>query len=280
MEKAENKKVLVLYTGGTIGMVTTGRGYAPRKRQFHDLLKGMPELYTEGMPKWEIHDMDPLLDSSNIAVDEWNAIGRQVAQAYDRYDGFVILHGTDTMAYTASALSFMLEGCGKPVILTGSQIPLCEIRSDGRDNLVSSILLAADDRIHEVCLYFGGKLLRGNRAMKYSADGLTAFRSPNYPVLAEAEVLVLAAPIYYFTLCAQIQAPIQRMYCVNKPAKVQKMALLMSSYSPDVYAGAEAEDHDICNYWSATDTGIVTAMNEEQKTEQTRAKIAALVNNL
>lgn len=101
-----------------------------------------------------------------------------------------------------------------------------------------------------------------------------------YPVLAEAEVLVLAAPIYYFTLCAQIQAPIQRMYCVNKPAKVQKMALLMSSYSPGVYAGAEAEYHDICNYWSATDTGIVTAMNEEQKTEQTRAKIAALVNNL
>ncbi|MBQ6385179.1 MAG: asparaginase [Lachnospiraceae bacterium] len=188
MEKTVKKRVLILYTGGTIGMATTGRGYAPQKRQFHELLKGMPELYTEGMPKWEIQDMDPLLDSSNIAVDEWNAIGRQVAQAYDRYDGFVILHGTDTMAYTASALSFMLEGCGKPVILTGSQIPLCEIRSDGRDNLVSSILLAADDRIHEVCLYFGGKLLRGNRAMKYSADGLTAFRSPNYPVLAEAGI--------------------------------------------------------------------------------------------
>ena len=145
MEKTVKKRVLILYTGGTIGMATTGRGYAPQKRQFHELLKGMPELYTEGMPKWEIQDMDPLLDSSNIAVDEWNAIGRQVAQAYDRYDGFVILHGTDTMAYTASALSFMLEGCGKPVILTGSQIPLCEIRSDGRDNLVSSILLAADD---------------------------------------------------------------------------------------------------------------------------------------
>ena len=101
-----------------------------------------------------------------------------------------------------------------------------------------------------------------------------------YPVLAEAEVLVLAAPIYYFTLCAQIQAPIQRMYCVNKPAKVQKMALLMSSYSPGVYDGAMAEYRDICNYWSVTDTGIVTAMNDEQKTDGTRAKIAALVSNL
>ena len=101
-----------------------------------------------------------------------------------------------------------------------------------------------------------------------------------YPVLAEAEVLVLAAPIYYFTLCAQIQAPIQRMYCVNEPAKVQKMALLMSSYSPGVYNGAMAEYHDICNYWSVTDTGIVTAKNDEQKTDGIRAKIAALVSNL
>ncbi len=98
-----------------------------------------------------------------------------------------------------------------------------------------------------------------------------------YPLMAEAEVLVLAAPIYYFTLCAQIQAPIQRMYCVNKPAKVQKMALLMSSYSPGVYSGATAEYHDICNYWSAEDAGIVTAKNDEQKTDATKAKIEALV---
>ena len=98
-----------------------------------------------------------------------------------------------------------------------------------------------------------------------------------YPLMAEVEVLVLAAPIYYFTLCAQIQAPIQRMYCVNKPAKVQKMALLMSSYSPGVYSGATAEYHDICNYWSAEDAGIVTAKNDEQKTDATKAKIEALV---
>jgi len=101
-----------------------------------------------------------------------------------------------------------------------------------------------------------------------------------YPLMAEAEVLVLAAPIYYFTLCAQIQAPIQRMYCVNKPAKVQKMALLVSSYSPGVYTGAVSEYHDICRYWSVEDTGIVTAKNDEQKTEATRQKIQELVKKL
>lgn len=100
-----------------------------------------------------------------------------------------------------------------------------------------------------------------------------------YPLMAEAEVLVLAAPIYYFTLCAQIQAPIQRMYSVNKPAKVQKMALLVSSYSPGVYDGAKAEFRDICAYWSATSVGVVTAKNDEQKTDETKAKIEAVVAN-
>ncbi len=100
-----------------------------------------------------------------------------------------------------------------------------------------------------------------------------------YPLMAEAEVLVLAAPIYYFTLCAQIQAPIQRMYSVNKPANVKKMALLMSSYSPGVYTGAIAEYKDICNYWSVEDAGIVTAKNDEQKTDETKAKVEALIGN-
>ena len=104
--------------------------------------------------------MDPLLDSSNITVREWNAIGTVIAENHDRYDGFVVLHGTDTMAYTASALSFTLRNNSKPVILTGSQIPLCEIRNDARDNLITAMLVAANDWVHEVCLYFGGKLLR------------------------------------------------------------------------------------------------------------------------
>ena len=101
-----------------------------------------------------------------------------------------------------------------------------------------------------------------------------------YPLMAEAEVLVLAAPIYYFTLCAQIQTPIQRMYCVNSPAKVKKMALLVSSYSPNVYDGATAEFRDICNYWGVENMGSVTAKNDEQKTEDTRQKIQTLVNRL
>ena len=101
-----------------------------------------------------------------------------------------------------------------------------------------------------------------------------------YPLMAEAEVLVLASPIYYFTMNAQMQAPIQRMYCVDSPAKVKKMALLVSSYSPGVYTGAMAEYHDICNYWHAEDSGIATAMNDEQKTDETKHKIQAIVNNL
>ena len=113
-----------------------------------------------------------------------------IAQKYDDYDGFVVLHGTDTMAYTASALSFMLDGLDKPVVLTGSQIPLCEIRSDGRDNLITALLIAGEGIVREVCLYFGGRLLRGNRATKYSADGLIAFVSPNYPSLAEAGISI------------------------------------------------------------------------------------------
>ncbi len=182
------KKILIIHTGGTIGMFPTDHGYAPSKEDFHRVLASIPELSASSVPVWDLVDMDPLLDSSNISVNEWNKIGATIAKNYDSYDGFVVLHGTDTMAYTASALSFMLRNNAKPVILTGSQIPLCEIRNDARDNLLTSLLIAADDRVHEVCLYFGGKLLRGNRAMKYSADDLIAFESPNYPPLADVGI--------------------------------------------------------------------------------------------
>ena len=182
------KKILMIHTGGTIGMFPTDLGYAPSKEAFHRVLSTIPELSSPGVPAWDLIDMDPLLDSSNISVNEWNKIGSLIAENYSTYDGFVVLHGTDTMAYTASALSFMLRNNAKPVILTGSQIPLCEIRNDARDNLLTSLLIAADDRIHEVCLCFGGKLLRGNRAMKYSADDLIAFESPNYPSLADVGI--------------------------------------------------------------------------------------------
>ena len=184
------KNVLIIYTGGTIGMTRTENGYAPQSGQFRRAMEAIPDLYAEQMPRWDMLEMDPLLDSSNMTVHEWNKIAQLVADHYDAYDGFVVLHGTDTMAYTASALSFMLEGLAKPVILTGSQIPMCEIRSDGRDNLITALLIAGEGVVREVCLYFGGKLLRGNRATKYSADGLIAFVSPNYSSLAEVGIAI------------------------------------------------------------------------------------------
>ena len=184
------KRILIINTGGTIGMTKTERGYAPDGDFFRTQLEDMGALKADIMPSWDLAETKQLLDSSNMTVGDWNEIGRIVADNYGDYDGFVILHGTDTMAYTASALSFMFEGLDKPVILTGSQIPLCEVRSDGRDNIISSLLIAASGKVKEVAIYFGGSLIRGNRSMKYSADGLSAFVSPGYPVLARAGISI------------------------------------------------------------------------------------------
>lgn len=183
-----NKRVCILYTGGTIGMVPTECGYAPKKDYFSVLLDEIHQLKSDMLPQWDVVEFDPLLDSSNIALDEWNAIGREIAARYESYDGFVVLHGTDTMSYTASALSFMLEGVNKPIVFTGAQIPLCELRSDGRDNLINSIIIAGEGQVCEVCVYFGGKLLRANRSSKISSEALQAFDSPNYPPLAEVGI--------------------------------------------------------------------------------------------
>ena len=179
------KKILLIYTGGTIGMDQSGNGYAPRVGFLQKLLKNIPVLYDPSMPDWELLELDPLLDSSNMTVVEWNHIGSIIQQHYDRFDGFVVLHGTDTMAYTASALSFSLENLDKPVILTGSQIPLFEVRNDGLDNLLTSMMIAAEGRIREVALCFARRLYRGNRCTKISTSDLLAFTSPNYPTLAE-----------------------------------------------------------------------------------------------
>ncbi|MGM9632650.1 MAG: asparaginase [Eubacteriales bacterium] len=187
---SKNKNVLIIYTGGTIGMKRTEEGYTPAPDFLAGELCSIPDLLREDFPHWELHEMSPLLDSSNMTVREWNGIARVIYDNYADYDGFVVLHGTDTMAYTASALSFILSGLGKPVILTGSQIPLSETRSDGRDNLITSILIASEGTVKEVALYFSGKLLRGNRAMKMSADGLVAFDSPNYPHLADVGISI------------------------------------------------------------------------------------------
>jgi len=175
-------------------MVRTGDGYTPDAGFFRRTVEDTGLLRAPGLPEWDLVQTTPLLDSSNMSVADWNRIGGVIADSYADYDGFVVLHGTDTMAYTASALSFMLRGLDKPVILTGSQIPLCELRSDGRDNLITSLVIAAEGRVREVCIFFGGLLLRGNRSTKYSADGLAAFRSPNYPPLASAGINIAYNP--------------------------------------------------------------------------------------
>ena len=177
------KRVYIAYTGGTIGMRRTRDGYSPERGYLQQQLDAMPELHHESMPLVTINEYTPLLDSSNMTPREWVKIAHDVADHYDDYDGFVVLHGTDTMAYTASALPFMLNGLAKPVIITGSQIPLCEVRNDARENLITSLLIASTYDVPEVCLYFGGKLLRGCRAVKVSADGFAAFDSPNFPPL-------------------------------------------------------------------------------------------------
>lgn len=196
-------------------MVPTEQGFAPKKGVLAELLKEMPELNDTAMPLWDVIEFDPLLDSSNMTVEQWGHIGEVIARNYDNYDGFVVLHGTDTMSYTASALSFMLENLGKPVILTGSQIPLCQIRSDGRDNIISSMIIAAQGVAQEVCLYFAGKLLRGNRSTKISADQLVAFESPNYPPLATVGIdikynssALKEPPLASFSLRPMQQVPI------------------------------------------------------------------------
>ncbi|MFZ2491014.1 MAG: asparaginase [Thermoanaerobaculia bacterium] len=182
------KRVYIAYTGGTIGMKRSKNGYTPEPGYLLAQMERMPELTHESMPAYGIHEYAPLLDSSNMTPREWLAIARDIAGNYDRYDGFIVLHGTDTMAYTASALPFMLSGLGKPVILTGSQIPLCEIRNDGRENLITSLMIASSYAIPEVCLYFGGRLLRGCRSTKVSASGFAAFDSPNHLPLGEVGI--------------------------------------------------------------------------------------------
>lgn len=184
--------VLLIYTGGTIGMMADARSGALRAMDLERLEEQVPELERMGIELATVSFERPL-DSSDMAPADWVRIARIIAERYDRHDGFVVLHGSDTMAYTASALSFLLEGLAKPVILTGSQLPLGTIRTDGKENLLTAIEIAAakeDGRpvVAEVAIYFEYRLYRGNRTVKVHAERFEAFRSPNWPVLAEAGV--------------------------------------------------------------------------------------------
>ncbi|WP_253946453.1 type I asparaginase [Palleniella intestinalis] len=186
-------RVLLVYTGGTIGMGHNPKTGALEPLDFTHLLNDLPEL-EQIEASVDIYQFATPIDSSDMDITPWSDIVRIISERYDKYDGFVILHGTDTMAYTASALSFMLQNLTKPVILTGSQLPIGQLRTDGKENLITSLELASIataegvSPIPEVCIYFSGHLLRGNRSTKQNADQFNAFESFNYPHLCDAGV--------------------------------------------------------------------------------------------
>lgn len=186
-------RVLLIYTGGTIGMNRNPRTGALEPFDFEHLLHNVPELKQFNLTI-DTHQFNPPIDSSDMTPARWTELSHAIADHYNDYDGFVVLHGTDTMAYTASALSYMLENLTKPVIFTGSQLPIGQLRTDGKENLITSIEIAAakDElghaRVPEVGIYFNGHLLRGNRTTKQSAEEFNAFESFNYPHLVDAGV--------------------------------------------------------------------------------------------
>ncbi|MCD4683159.1 MAG: asparaginase [Bacteroidales bacterium] len=186
--------ILILYTGGTIGMVLDHDSGVLKPFNFDNLYNLFPALK---LLNYEInsYSFDPIMDSSNMSPGYWKQIVDVIEKSYESYDGFVVLHGSDTMAYTASALSYMLQNLNKPIILTGSQLPLGMIRTDGRENILTAIEIAAakEDEtplIPEVCIYFENQLFRGNRTTKFNAQNFEAFLSPNYPALANAGVYI------------------------------------------------------------------------------------------
>lgn len=185
--------ILMIYTGGTIGMKTDAGAGALMPFDFKQIHAHVPELNKFDI-NIDTYTFETPIDSSNVDPQLWVKLAGIILENYNRYDGFVILHGTDTMAYTASALSFIIEDLGKPVILTGSQLPIGVPRTDGRENLISSVEIAAAKdalgraRVPEVCIFFGGQLMRGNRTTKINAESFRAFTSPNYPPLAEAGI--------------------------------------------------------------------------------------------
>ena len=222
----ENKlpKILLIYTGGTIGMVRDEVSGGLRPFDFDNILANLPEAHSIHC-SLDTYAFDHLLDSSNISPANWVEIASVVRDRYEAYDGFVVLHGTDTMAYTTSALSFMLSGLSKPVIFTGSQLPIGHLRTDAKENLITSIELASltgedgQPVVREVCLYFQHELYRGNRCTKINAEQFSAFASPNYPPLAHSGVhltvdkdLLLPRSYASFSLDAHLETEILMLH--------------------------------------------------------------------
>lgn len=182
-----SKDILIIHTGGTIGMKPTERGYDVEPGYLSELISALPQLSYADMPNFEVIEHTPLIDSANVTPKFWGRVAEDIVRYYDEFAGFVVLHGTDTMAYSSSALSFILENLNKPVIFTGSQAPLVETRTDARDNLINSLYIASQFELNQVALCFHNVLLRGNRAKKVSSTKYQAFASPNAPAIAKIE---------------------------------------------------------------------------------------------
>ena len=185
-------QILIIYTGGTIGMMSDPHTKVLKPINFEQIMDNVPELEKLNC-KIKVHSFEEIIDSSNMDPAIWSEMAGLIESNYDSVDGFVILHGSDTMSFTASALSFMLENLSKPVIFTGSQLPISAVRTDAKENLMTAIEIANAKkneraRVPEVCIYFDYKLFRGNRSFKYNSSKFEAFRSPNYPILAESGV--------------------------------------------------------------------------------------------
>lgn len=185
--------VLIVYTGGTLGMDYDEKGSLV-PCGFDQVLKRVPVLKELNI-NLSVSSFDPPLDSSNVNASHWVQIGQVIKDHYEEFDGFIVLHGTDTMAYSASALSFILQGVNKPIIFTGAQLPIASPRSDGHENFVTALEIAADQqdgvpKVSEVCIFFNHLLLRGNRSKKVESQHFDAFESENYPVLAEAGIII------------------------------------------------------------------------------------------
>lgn len=210
------RNILVIYTGGTIGMVKDVTSGALKPFDMQKIYEVLPVLRKINC-NIETYQCDPIIDSSDMNADKWLLLASLIEDNYSKYDGFVILHGTDTMSYTASALSFLLKNLAKPVIITGSQLPLGMIRTDGRDNIISAVEIAANNSITipEVCIFFDNKLYRGNRTTKINAEYFEAFYSGNLPSLAKVGInisykqhLILPQPkdvlFVYHQLCNDV----------------------------------------------------------------------------
>ncbi len=221
----EKVSILLIYTGGTIGMIENSETGVLESFNFEHLKDNMPELKKLGYLIDSIQ-FDPPMDSSEMGPESWKKLVRIISDNYQLYDGFVVLHGTDTMAFTASALSFMLENLSKPVIFTGSQLPIGMLRTDGKENLITAVEIAAAKEngmpvVPEVCIFFENNLLRGNRTRKINADNFNAFRSYNYPPLAHAGIYIKydTAQIYHPVL----RKPLKSHFLLDRNIAILKL---------------------------------------------------------